>query len=359
MNNRELIAEYFDNVVTQKINDEHQEIPKLIKYGYGHSLGGNNFSILQIMSKDYTNIKYDQVYVINDAPPTAYQLSNIEEQFFNELYINFDFTNYDDIYTIPPDELKTFTKEYYNFKNFIVSTWKNIKIMECSRKSKGATLMRSWLIYSLFLTLVFTGGCSIKKEIDIKELPNTAAFQDEFTRSLLDSPEEVEHGHYLFESKTGGYSMLWPKNAVTDGPPFYQRNKDGFEKILFSEIDEEENYSYAFSTTYTTYGDSLIETNLNMLSASVGYNGDYDKIETDKTIIYYAKLEDKIGTENESITSYNYFSYIVSKDSKKGIEYIFTANCFDELNRVCNIDPKVEEEKALIQMKNVTFRTDG
>ncbi|WP_121661811.1 hypothetical protein [Metabacillus litoralis] len=199
----------------------------------------------------------------------------------------------------------------------------------------------------------------MKKEADSKELPNTAAFQDEFTRSLLDSPKEVKEGYYLFKSKTGGYSMLWPKNATTDGPPFYQRNKNGFEKILFSEIDEEENYNYAFSTTYTTYGESLIGTSLNMLSASVGYNGQYEIIQTDKTIIYYAKLEDKIGTENEMVTSYNYFSYIVSKDSKKGIEYIFTANCFAELNSVCNIDPKVEEEKALIQMKNVTFRTDG
>ncbi|MFD2212410.1 hypothetical protein [Metabacillus endolithicus] len=219
--------------------------------------------------------------------------------------------------------------------------------------------MRSWVTYALIFTLVFAGGCSIKKEADSKVLPNTAAFQDEFTRSLLDSSEEVEDGHYLFELKTGGYSMLWPKNATTDGPPFYQRNKSGFEKILFSEIDEEENYSYAFSTTYTTYGDSLIETSLNMLSSSVGYNGEYEKIETTKTIIYYAKLEDKIGTVNESVTSFNYFSYIVSKDSKKGIEYIFIANCFDEINRVCKIDPKVEEEKALIQMKNVTFRADG
>ncbi|MCM3409526.1 DUF6792 domain-containing protein [Metabacillus litoralis] len=109
-------AEYFDNLVTQKINDEHQELPKLIKYGYGHSLGGNNISILQIMSEDYTNMKYNQVYVINDAPPTAYQLSNIDEQFYNELKINFDFTNYEDIYTIPPDELKAFTEEYYKNK---------------------------------------------------------------------------------------------------------------------------------------------------------------------------------------------------------------------------------------------------
>ena len=60
-------------------------------------------------------------------------------------------------------------------------------IMEFSRKTKGVTLMRSWVIYALIFTLVFAGGCSIKKEADSKVLPNTAAFQDEFTRSLLDS----------------------------------------------------------------------------------------------------------------------------------------------------------------------------
>ncbi|UHA58891.1 hypothetical protein KDJ21_018965 [Metabacillus litoralis] len=73
----------------------------------------------------------------------------------------------------------------------------------------------------------------MKKEADTKELPNTAAFQDEFTRSLLDSPEEVKEGYYLFKSKTGGYSMLWPKNAVTDGPPFYQRTKIVLKKLFF------------------------------------------------------------------------------------------------------------------------------
>ncbi|MFD2212415.1 DUF6792 domain-containing protein [Metabacillus endolithicus] len=53
---------------------------------------------------------------INDAPPTAYQLSNMGEQYYNELKINFDFTNYEDIYTNPPNELKTVTEEYYKNK---------------------------------------------------------------------------------------------------------------------------------------------------------------------------------------------------------------------------------------------------
>ncbi|MFV2049603.1 hypothetical protein KDJ21_018960 [Metabacillus litoralis] len=195
----------------------------------------------------------------------------------------------------------------------------------------------------------------MKKEADSKELPITAAFQDEFTRSLLDSPEEVKEGHYLFKSKTGGYSMLWPKNAVTDGPPFYQRNKDGYEKILFDELNEIENYHYSFSTTYTTYGDSVIDSSLSLLSSSIGYNGEFQKIETSKTRIYYAKSQKKLEAEGRSTTSYRFFSYIVSKESQKGLEYVYIAKCLDESNGNCNINVSEQEEKALNYMKNVTF----
>ncbi|WP_083584346.1 hypothetical protein [Bacillus weihaiensis] len=198
----------------------------------------------------------------------------------------------------------------------------------------------------------------MKKEVDSMELPNTKAFQDEFTRSLLDSPEEVEEGYYLFESDTGGYSMLWPKDATTDGSPFYQRNGDGYEKIIYSDASIEDNYHYSYTTTYETYGENLIDSILTTLSGSVGYTGEYKTIETEKTRIYYGKLQEKLKVDDRSATSYNFFSYIVSKDSQKGIEYIYSVNCYDELNRECNIDPKIEENTALYLMKNVSFNKD-
>lgn len=209
--------------------------------------------------------------------------------------------------------------------------------------------MRSWLIYALIFTLVFVGGCSMEKD-----LPNTAAFQDEFTSSLLDSTEEVEEGHYLLESDTGGYFMLWPKNAVTDGPPFYQRTKDSFEKIIFYDRNEKENYRYSFSTTYSTYGESAIDSSLGLLSDSVGYNGEYEKIETEKTRIYYAKSE----LTYKGSTIYFFFGYITSKESQKGLEYVFSAECIDSSKSNCNIDIKKEEEKALHYMKSVKFNKD-
>ncbi|WP_226669689.1 hypothetical protein [Metabacillus litoralis] len=194
----------------------------------------------------------------------------------------------------------------------------------------------------------------MKKEVDQKELPITAAFQDDFTKSLLDSSQEVEEGYYLFNSKTGGYSMLWPKNAVTDGPPFYQKTKDSFEKIIFYERNEDENYRYSFSTTYSTYGESVIDSSLGNLSDSVGYDGEYEKIETEKTRIYYAKSEDSF----EGSTTHFFFGYITSKETQKGLEYVFSAECIDSSSSNCNIDINKEEKKALHYMKTVKFNKD-
>ncbi|WP_273126892.1 hypothetical protein [Bacillus weihaiensis] len=190
------------------------------------------------------------------------------------------------------------------------------------------------------------------------ELPNTKAFQDEFTRNLLDSQEEVEEGYYLFESDTGGYSMLWPKDAIADGPPFYQRNGNGFEKILFDNRSEEGNYHYSYSTTYETDGDLFLEASLVILSDSVRFSGEYEIIETEKTKIYYGKLQDKLEAQNRSATSYHFFSYIVSKNSNKGMEFIYSVNCLDELHTQCNLDAKKEEETALYLMKKVSFNRE-
>ncbi|WP_273127645.1 hypothetical protein [Bacillus weihaiensis] len=194
----------------------------------------------------------------------------------------------------------------------------------------------------------------MNKEVDSMKLPNTKAFQDEFTRSLLDSPEEMEEGYYLFESDTGGYSMLWPKDAVTDGPPFYQRTQDSFEKIIFYDRNEKENYRESFSTTYSTYGESVIESNLGILSDSIGYNGKYETLETDKSRIYFATSEDTF----EGITTYFFFGYISSKESQKGLEYVYSTECLDKSKSNCSFNIEQEVETALHYMKSVQFTTN-
>jgi len=109
-------AEIFEEIATKKINsDSDHNLPNLDKYGFGHSLGGNNITLLQL-NQEGTNSRFKRVYVINDAAPTAYQLVQIDGDFRRRLQVEFKTENFNDIYTIPPDELKAFTEEYYKNK---------------------------------------------------------------------------------------------------------------------------------------------------------------------------------------------------------------------------------------------------
>ncbi|ARP41498.1 hypothetical protein GTHT12_03573 [Geobacillus thermodenitrificans] len=104
----------FDKIVTKKIQEELKRkratIP-LETIGMGHSLGGNLSQMLQLIEK-----RFDHVYVINDdAPPSVYQLSYLDEDFSYDLVETFNLKDKDfnAIYSLPPAELKAFAEEYY------------------------------------------------------------------------------------------------------------------------------------------------------------------------------------------------------------------------------------------------------
>ncbi|MGX1191645.1 DUF6792 domain-containing protein [Metabacillus sp. SLBN-84] len=115
-------ANQFEELVNEKIKKDlenkskslgaditKEEIP-LKKLGIGHSLGGNLIQMLAITRGDF-----EKVYAINDAPPSAYQLAAIDSKFRGKLFIEFniDETDFDQIYTIPPKDLKAFAETYY------------------------------------------------------------------------------------------------------------------------------------------------------------------------------------------------------------------------------------------------------
>src|SRR5690625_781408 len=75
------------------------------------------------------------------------------------------------------------------------------------------------------------------QDADPKDLPDTIAMQDEFTREFMASAEEEEEGYYLFESKTGGYTMLYSVNSKLDDI-YYEKRHDSFETLHFGEGKE-------------------------------------------------------------------------------------------------------------------------
>ncbi|MDQ0231218.1 hypothetical protein [Metabacillus malikii] len=195
-----------------------------------------------------------------------------------------------------------------------------------------------------------------KEEVEPKEWPKTPAFQDEDTRKMLDSTEEVQDGYYLYTSKTGGYSMLWPTDA-TKG--HYENNGNTFEKIIFVGSNKKENYSY---NVYTTFDNSSPETYIDIflknLSSLMNYNGQYTEINEKNKTIYFAKKKTPIKTNDGRInTVYYYFGYIRDNKTEQGFKYQYSISCFDDENaRECTIDENKEEERALMLMKSVNFK---
>ncbi|WP_018934576.1 hypothetical protein [Gracilibacillus lacisalsi] len=122
----------------------------------------------------------------------------------------------------------------------------------------------------------------------MEDYPETKVFQDEFTREFLVSTEEEEKGYYLFESGTGGYQVLFPKNAVISDK-FYEKNGERFESVTFEDYSVDENYYISHDLTFSVYGEKFLEGSLGLLSSKLSYEGDYQEMETNATEIYYAQ----------------------------------------------------------------------
>ncbi|MDR0139068.1 hypothetical protein RFW18_15030 [Metabacillus idriensis] len=214
---------------------------------------------------------------------------------------------------------------------------------------------------SLVFMLIFTGGCGIFKEnrsgnIDASAMPETEAFKDEFTREFMASSDEVEEGFYSFESKTNGYTMLFPVNATISSTS-YDSQEDFFETYNFGEGVKESNLSRYVTITYEDKPTTKnIEFNLDMLSEHAGYETSFEKIKNGENLIYYSKGSQTINdTETKKKADfYGYFGYIQSQKNEKGIQFFYEVTCMDAVQS-CEINSKSEEENALLIMKSINF----
>jgi len=205
--------------------------------------------------------------------------------------------------------------------------------------------MKQWLTLLIISTLTL-GGCNgmdAKKQNAEEKLPDTTAFQDEFTREFIKSPEEMEDGYYLFESKTGGYTMSFPVNAKMDNM-YYERNENYFETLIFGESIENENKDYVVEITFSEKGNTeWIESNLELLAASVKYNGDFKKYKNNNNDIYYAETTIKFN-EQENGTNFVYLSFVNSRDSYKSIRFAYISKCLSDTQ---NCILETEKERAI------------
>ncbi|MBA2875710.1 hypothetical protein [Thermaerobacillus caldiproteolyticus] len=140
-----------------------------------------------------------------------------------------------------------------------------------------------------------------------EKLPNTVAFQDKFTRESMVSPKEVKEGYYLFRSRTGGFTMWFPKDAKINRG-LYEKHDKYYESSVIAGVREEENIIYYIDMVYENRNiTNVIDVNLSLLSDYANYNGKYTKIEANRNTIYFAKNENDISVDNKKILIINFF----------------------------------------------------
>jgi len=217
-------------------------------------------------------------------------------------------------------------------------------------------MKRSLYLCASVLIILIIGSCGLMEkdvaDMDPKDLPNVTAFQDDFTREFMASTEPVEDGYYEFESKTDGYTIKYPENALMS-KGFYERTKNTFETLRYAEDPDNDGVSYNVVATYDhSHSTQDIDSLLYLLSSSVSYEGDFEKFEHQDKTIYYANLERT--TKSKPSTWYKYFGLIKSKNSNQSLEYIYSVKC-EEPEGDCSYDLDAIEHRVKSLMKSVEF----
>ena len=206
------------------------------------------------------------------------------------------------------------------------------------------------------------GGCTgMEKSINDEEtdmetkteLPDTPAAQDEYTRSLLVSTDEVADGHYVFKTWTEAYTMWIPIEA-TFSQTFYEKREDHFERFFYSWEKEEENITYLVYGLFEDRPDSE-EVGLDHLSFYAKYTGDYTRSEDENNIYYYGEKVSEVGEEgDEKIPVYSHLGFIKHKNSGKSLGLQFKHNCSDWTTN-CDADTQRIEDHFWALVKSVKF----
>lgn len=195
-----------------------------------------------------------------------------------------------------------------------------------------------------------------EKFANVDELPNTEAFQDEFTREFLVSTEEVEPGYYLFESGTGGYRMLFPTNAVAGGPGFYEKDDENtFESIGISGRYEEEHIIFSIKVKYEKASyTNRIEDNLEALAGTFDYEGEFQEYQSGDNIIFLGEHIDDLSDIAEGAFYYVFLAYIKSRSTDQAVSITYSSTCRKNAPE-CNIDRDVEINRAKKIFESIEF----
>ncbi|SDB99403.1 hypothetical protein [Shouchella lonarensis] len=193
------------------------------------------------------------------------------------------------------------------------------------------------------------------------------ALDDDFTSKFIDRSVEVDDGFHFFESQNGHYTMWFPSGYYLSDDPMMYITQDHYEVLSMYEKAEDGSREDVFSgTIYTMYRGAMnqwrVQNNLEMLLDDRSYDGEYEKIETEDTIIYYGSshhsLEDKKGVFSNPKDSYanQYFALIQNKEGDQFLTVDYSLYCPNEEESGCGNNGEKEASFFDTFIRNIKFR---
>ncbi|KEZ48957.1 hypothetical protein [Metabacillus indicus] len=197
--------------------------------------------------------------------------------------------------------------------------------------------------FYITLFILFAAGCSEEK------VPDTEAFKDEFTREFIKEGGETEDGYYTFESKTKGYTMLFPEHAKVSERDF-ESHEDKYETLSLGEKMKNQNTSYYIKLTYEKAPNiSDIDVHLEQLTITSGYKGDFKREEFNNNIVYSAR------ESNEQKGLFYYIAVIKAKDTDQIIRLTFDSSCSNGETE-CNVNPNELNQRLTNIVHSIQFK---
>ncbi|WP_166000879.1 hypothetical protein [Bacillus sp. Cs-700] len=182
------------------------------------------------------------------------------------------------------------------------------------------------------------------EKVSEESLPRTRAMQDEFTRSFLQSTEEVEEGYYRFRSGTNRFEMNL-STAGKIGEKSYAVDK-GFEQVAIG--IEQSSYAIGITIEYISHlkKDNL-ETNLSLFG-SIAEELDFDRMQQGGSDRFYSKFR---RDENDV-----FLAYVQNTKDSGGILISYYIDCL-ETDHSCGT--KSQEDEFFKWLKSFQFKEKG
>ena len=230
--------------------------------------------------------------------------------------------------------------------------------------------MKHIVMIILLTSVIVLGGCQMDKkdnvegknstetvkpkDMEIEELPDVRAFQDEFTSGFLQSREETRPGYYPFLSGTGAFEMDFPAEGKL-GEKSYNIREKNYEAIMIGVGSEESDITHIITVTYYAHLEEDVhkDSRLGQLQSSVEEELDFERVEEENEIYYIASYES--DNEDFDFETFGQAAFIFNKNGTGGIEVIYSSDC----EKNCDDLKEADMSKAFEWIKSIKFLKDA